>query len=62
MDQVRETQKSSDNLLDNEADYSDDVYWVEVTWRHKDTSDVYKICRQEQRDDNGVESLELHRE
>jgi len=32
--------ESFNNLLNDEVDYSDDVYWVEAVWRHEDTSDI----------------------
>jgi hypothetical protein len=62
MDPVRESQESFDNLMDNEVDYSDDAYWVEVAWRREDTSRCLPEWRGERRDDDGVESFEIHRE
>jgi len=62
MDPVRESQESFNNLMDNEVDYSDDAYWVEVAWRREDTSRCLPEWCGERRDDDGVESFETHRE
>jgi hypothetical protein len=62
MDPVRESQESFDNMVDNEVDYSDDAKWVETAWRREDNSDVYQNGAGERRDDDGVESFEIHRE
>lgn len=60
MDLVRHSQETFDNLVDNEVDYSDDANWVEVAWRREDISDVYQNGAGERRDDDGVESVEMH--
>ena len=62
MDPVRETQKSFDNLLDNEDDSSDDAYWVEVAWKREDALNIYQNGVRKRIHDDRLESFEMYRE
>lgn len=50
------------SLLNDEVDYSDDVYWVEAVQRHEGTSDVSQDGAGNQRGDNRVKCFEVHQE
>lgn len=40
MDPGRKSQGSFNNLLIDEANYSDEAYWVEAAWRREDAVDI----------------------